>query len=287
MKRARVCKSALLGFNLENHFALNNMRTITITTFIMAVYISCNSSSTKPVIVDKKPQLIKTKDSLGLGTLDISFNLPVPLYRTVDTNIAFDTLKYNKLQNGKWQYTTTTANLLNPYEMSAGDSDSMAVGHIKSGLIRFPAVLAFRVLKADGNNYCIVINEKTLQTVVIKKRKDYTILSQRELFGSDIPKNSEGFYIYETWEHLLLRAQFVNLNTPYVLYDKPNGNIIYRNDVKTFLPLKVIEVKGDWIKMKKDNTREGNAKDMNKTQVWAKWKKGNKMLVDITEFTVE
>jgi hypothetical protein len=234
-------------------------------------------------------ELPKYPVSIGLGTLDISFNLPVPLYLSENDEQPFDTLSFEKQFNGVILFKTNRIGSLNPYSMSGGDSNKAASENIRRGLIRFPAVLTFRVLEADHNFYRIVVNEKTFETVVIKKNPEYAMLPKRELFGPSIPKDKpyKGYYIYETWEHLLLRAEFVDFDIDYEVYDKPEGNVIYKNIGNQFLPYNVTEVKGDWIKVKKAVLRESYFDGIEKAEGWVKWKSGNKILVKIVEYTVE
>jgi len=254
-------------------------------------------------------ELIKAPISVGLGTLDISFNLPVPLYRTENDSIPFDTLSFEQNRNGSWSYKTRHLKSLEPYIMFYGDSDKEAQGRINGGLVPFLPQLAFRVLKENDSCYCVVVNEKSFETVIIRKNPDYDVLPQRgDCFGVDgikydyqkklyftetqgktkqntTRKYYKGYYVYETWEHLLKRALFVGFNDNYAVYDAPEGEKIFENTNHDFIPIpyKVTEVRGNWIKVKKFNSKEFNTKDINNAEGWVIWKNDKEMLVSITE----
>jgi hypothetical protein len=235
-------------------------------------------------------ELHKYPASAGLGTLDVSFNLPVPLYVSENEEHPFDTLSFKRQSDGVMLFKTNIINLLKPYSMSGGNSDKEAAENIRRGLIRFPAVLSFRVLEVTDDFYRIVINEKTFATAVIKKRADYAVLPQRELFGfSNFPKDRDykGYYIYETWEHLLLRAEHVSFDIDFGVYDAPEGNATYKGAKYNSLYYQAAEVKGDWVKLKKAPLLKSYFDGIENAEGWAKWKNDKDILIRIVEFTVE
>lgn len=234
--------------------------------------------------------LIKEKKSIGTGTLDISFNNPVPLYRSENDKKPFDTLYFNYQTNGVLTYDTKYLKLyLKPYRMEGGDSDAEAINNINSGLIRFPVELKFRVLELTNNYYKIVLNESTFVTAIVYRNPSYAILSRAGLFAPELPKNKEyeGYYVYEEWCTLLLRAEFLTLSEGAVIYDKPNGEIVFENKENEFLPYKAVEVEGDWIKITKGFGREFNFDNIENAEGWTKWNDGKTILVNIVEYTVE
>lgn len=235
-------------------------------------------------------KLVKFPVSTGLGTLDISFNRPVPLYLIEDSKEPFDTLSFEKQLNGTILFKTNYIRSLHPYRMNGGSSDKEIEGLIRRGLTGFPAELSFRVLEATDNFFRIVVNEKTFETAVIKKDCNYAVFHQRNflrdstLFDEKIYK---GYYIFETWEHLLRRAEYVNFNIDYDVCETPNGKIIYKHKAGKFLPYTLVDVKGDWIKVKKTQGREFNFEGIENAEGWVKWKNDKKVLVNITENTIE
>jgi hypothetical protein len=97
-----------------------------------------------------------------------------------------------------------------------------------------------------------------------------------------------GYYAFETWEHLLKRAEFVDFwNANYAVYDAPNGNKIFENTNHKFLPYNVTEVHGDWAKVKTGFGHEFNFKGIENAEGWVKWKDDTKILIEITEYIVE
>jgi len=235
-------------------------------------------------------ELIKVPVSVGLGTLDISFDLPVPLYRTENDTTPMDTLTFERSASGEWLYKTNRLTL-NPYQMSEGDSDERSNEHIHMGLVCFPPVLSFRVVEADEHYWRVVVDESCFETLVIHKNPDYAVVAQRSgLFGDiDLPKDKpyKGYFAYETWEHLLQRAEFVNFQDNYTVYDAPEGKKIFEGTSRESLPYSVTEVLGDWMKVAKGLGREGYFEGIKNAEGWVKWKNETEILVRIVEYTVE
>jgi hypothetical protein len=194
--------------------------------------------------------------------------------------------------------------------MFCGDTDKEAQERINCGLVRFPPELAFRVLEENDNCYCIVVNEKSFETAVIRKNPDYAVLPRRGgCFGVDINydhqkelyfteaqdkttrsktrKYYKGYYVYETWEHLLKRAEFVYFKSDYAVYDAPGGKKIFETTGHDFLPYNVTEVRGSWIKVKKGFGREFNFDGIDNAEGWVIWKNDKEIFLNITEYTVE
>jgi hypothetical protein len=254
---------------------------------------------------DDNSKLQAVPVSIGLGTLDVSFNLPVPLYRSFEDAEPFDILSFEQAKDGKLLFSTKRLkSALQPYAISSGDSDTEARANINHGLIRFMPQLTFRALEENEKFYRVVVNEKSFETAVIRKDPDFALLPQRDLFGVVIPKNSKGFYIYETWEHLLLRADFVYFSDDFSVYDKINGNVVFHSAKYKFLPYNVVEVNGNWAKVIYGRGREFNfekiqydvieinenwAKDGSKRDAegWVKWRDDKRILINIIEYTVD
>ena len=233
-------------------------------------------------------ELIKVPVAVGLGTLDISFDLPVPLYRSENDEMPIDTLTFRYDKEGVWHYETHLKSF-NPYIMFSGNSYEESRENINIGLICFPSVLAFRVMEESDCCYRVVVDESSFETVVIRKNPDYAVLTNRDLFGVNMPKDKayKGYYIYETWEHLLLRAEFVGFHSNYAVYDTPNGKKIFENTNGKFLPYKVVKVQGDWMKVKKGFGREFNFEGIANAEGWVRWKTDTAILVDITEYMID
>ena len=269
------------------------MKKVIITLFAAMTFVSCSGKTNQSNNMknDKSLNLIEYPVSVGLGMFEVSFNLPVPFYRTENDTIPFDTLTFRRDKEGVWHYETKHLKSFKPYKIFGGDSYKAANDHISMGLVGFPPELAFRVIEANNSYYRVVIDEDSFETVVIRKDPDYAELPQcSSLFGIDMPKDRtyKGYYAYEMWEHLLKRAEFVDFyRINYTVYDAPNGNKIFENTNLEFLPYNVIEVRGDWAKVKKGFGREFNFEGIENAEGWVKWKDDTKILIGITEYTVE
>jgi hypothetical protein len=269
---------------------MKTVKIIIIFLFAAMSFISCGEQSKKHHQMKNNEQLVKAPVSVGLGILDISLNLPVPLFRTENDTLSVDTLIFEYSKTGELLFKTSMLEL-NPYLMSGGDSDERSEEHINMGLIRFPPKLSFRVLEADENYYRVVADESNFTSVVIFKNPDYAIVPQRpNVFGGiNMPKDKtyKGYYAYETWEQVLLLAEFVDFSGKYAVYDVPEGEKIFENTNRESLPYQVSEVRGDWMKVKKGFGREGYFEGIENAEGWVKWKTETEILVNIIEYTVE
>jgi len=100
--------------------------------------------------------------------------------------------------------------------------------------------------------------------------------------------NIKGYYFYETWERLLLRAQFINFNGSYSVYEAPEGKKIFKKTDRKFLPYSVVQVSGDWLKVEKARGGyDGYFEGIQNAEGWVKWKNDTEILVKITEYTIE
>lgn len=230
------------------------------------VLLSC-TRQTQFNYMNQDSKLHRSPVTVGLGTLSASFAQPIPLYSTANDKLPFDTLSFEKKPNGVLLYKTTLLKSFSPYRLSGGESDKEASAHIQMGLVRSPATLVFRVVAETDLFYQVVMNEKTFETVALKK-------------------NTENL-IYESWEHLLLRAEYVNFNIPYEVYDRPEEKIIFKKTGREFFPYKAEEIKNEWMRVKKGPGREFNFEGYENAEGWVKWKNEKEILIRITEYTIE
>jgi hypothetical protein len=254
------------------------MKKVIIILSAATIAVSCSGQTNNHNTMNNNVALKLTKApvTVGLGTLDISFDLPVPLYRTENDKTPVNTLTFRRDDEGAWHYETTNLQSFRPYKMVAGDTDKEAKAHIGHGLTRMPPVLAFRVLEANDRYFRVVVDEESFATVVIFKNPDYAAFPQRGSVSYSINNKPVGYYIYETWEHLLLRAVSVVFRE-HLLYDTPDGTKIFEEKKSERVNYKVTEVRGDWVKVKnRRNNFEG----------WAKWKNDMKILVEIVEYVL-
>ena len=124
------------------------MKTVKILlTLLVAIPLVCyGQSNSTSMRNDTGLELIKAPVSVGLGTLDISFDLPVPLYRMENDITPIDTLKFVRAEDGVWHYETKNLKSFKPYKMYGGNSHDETKRNISVGLTYLPPELSFRVL---------------------------------------------------------------------------------------------------------------------------------------------
>ena len=228
--------------------------------------------------------------AIGLGLITVNTSYPLPLFKQGTDRIPFDTVKFELKKSGVTRFISKVK--LGAYLMTVGDSYEAGQENINRGLVRFGPVLKFRVLDTTASSYTIVTNEQTWETMVIKKDPSnayYT--SERELDDNNCincpgSKYNPKWSIYETWERYLRRVEYIT-SEKLVIYDKPNGKVIFENKENTFLPFGVEAVQGEWIKLKKGFGRESNFDGGKNYAGWIKWRDGARILIDIVEHTYE
>lgn len=228
-----------------------------------------------------KGQEKNSKDTIGIGILTVNTIYPIPLFINETDSLPYDTLSFQIDSIGVTKFKTKLD--LKPYEISEGDSYRRGENNISWGLVRFPPILKFQVLDSTDSTFKIVTNEKNNVSFVIKRNTNSIYY---ETYNHFIPDKKTSWYIFETWERYLKRVEFID-KKDLIIYDQPNGAIIFENKEENFLPFKVIDINGDWIKLKKDKYREFNFDKTQNYDGWTQWKKGNKILIRISEFTYD
>ncbi|SEW52880.1 hypothetical protein [Chitinophaga arvensicola] len=250
-------------------------------TILVPMIFSCCSG---------KGQQRTPEKMIGTGLLTVNTLYPVPLYKNYTDNMPFDTLKFQVAKSGVTSFISKIR--LKPYVMSGGDSYEAGKKNVQMGLIRFSPELKFRVTDTTASFFKIVTNEETGETFIVKRNAAsayYT--SEKELYDhscSNCPgiQYNPKWYFFETWERYLKRVEFITKEN-LVIYDQPNGKIIFENREKTFLPFTVTAVKGEWIKLKKGFGREFNFDSSKNYDGWTKWLEGQQKVIDIVEHTYE
>lgn len=228
--------------------------------------------------------------TIGIGLLTANTQYPILLYKTETDTVPFDVLKFEVEKSGATKFISKIS--LKPYTLSKGNSNKEGENNIKRGLIHFPPMLKFRVVYTNALFFKVVTNEETMETFIIKKDgKNAYYVTERQLSDnscSNCPNSSYNprWYIFETWERYLKRAEFITKKN-ITIYDVPGGKIIFENKDDVFLPFGVSEVKGEWIKLKKGFGREFNFDSTQNYSGWTKWREGPNMVIDIVEHTYE
>lgn len=226
----------------------------------------------------------------GLGLLIVNTEYPIPLFKAEGDDLPFDILRFETSKTGVTKFLTNIS--LKPYLLKVGDSEQEGRRHIEMGLVHFAPELKFRVIDTSASSFKVVTNEETQQSFIIKKDGKGAYYSSLKELQDNSCSNCPGsvynprWYIFETWERFLLRAEFITKESLSV-YDVPGGKVIFENKDYAFLPFQVNAVKGDWIELKKGFGRESNFDSSKNYEGWTKWREDGRLLIDITEHTYE
>ncbi len=244
----------------------------------IAILTSCSTGNTAQHIetMNAKTPVTKAQKLIGSGLLEMTTDRPIPLFRNAADSIPFDTLKFEIDKSGRTKFISRTA--IAPYRLSEGDSYSEGNRNIASGLIRFSPGLKFRVINTSNNIFEIVLNEQKMETCFINLKHFFDM--------NKIDENDSTTYKYEPWVNYLKRAEYITKKN-LIIYDRPEGHIIYEEKNDRFLPFVVTEVSGDWIRLKKAFGREFNFDDLINYDGWTQWKSSDSILIRITEHTFE
>ncbi len=235
------------------------------------------------LISNCKAQEIK---KIGIGLLEANTNFDIPLFINHEDTIPAATIHLKQMKNGQVFYESSIE--LDPQIMYEGESEKEAKELINSGLVTEGPSLRFRVIEVNTKYFKVIVNEENGEEYYIKKNAKavyYDTKIALEASYTNKPFNGEWF-VYETWERYLKRVEYIELETTKI-YDKPNGKVIFSEESYEFYPFKVAEVKGEWIKLKKDKLRERNFEKGINYEGWYQWKKGNNWQIHIVEYTIE
>jgi hypothetical protein len=209
----------------------------------------------------------ETENTVGIGVLNILIGKEVAFYKDSSSNKPFDALSFNKKKDGSYKFDSDYLELkMQAYRQFEGNTDKENEQMIRSGLGNIGPQLVFKVLDTTTNGYTILINEKTFETAFIKK---------------------EGRK-FESWKEYLTRVEFITIEKP-ELYDAPNGTIIPKSPLYPLNYYKVLDVKGEWAQLTSQNEYNPtkSIEEANYTTAWIKWHDNQKILIDITEYTLE
>ncbi len=251
---------------------------VIIFSITMTILSSCSSGrpSQQQKNMKTTTTLSKVQKLIGTGLLEMSTAYSIPLYRDAADSIPFDTLRFEIDKSGKTNFISQSN--IAPYLLSEGNSYDDGNRNIRSGLVSVPPELKFRVINSSNKIFEVVLNEKTMEVCFINIKSYYDL--------NHIDENDAAVYKYESWPDYLKRVEFITKKN-LVIYDKPDGNIIYENKDDKFLPFNVADVSGDWILLKKAFGREFNFDDVINYDGWTQWRSGDSLLIKITEKTYE
>lgn len=217
----------------------------------------------------------------GIGLLVCNTEFPIVFYKKKSDKIPWDTLKFEPRENGTTKFVSKLN--LKPYSISEGDSKEEAKKHEEEIGFSFSPKLTFRMLKNEKNFLLVRINEKTNEKRYLKKEKDAVYYKNSVEAEKNNCTNCEGSnfnpkrYIYNSWDEYLRKVEYVEKKDA-VIYDEPDGEIIFENKTNDRLGFKVLEVNGEWIRVKKS---ERNSTNPFEKEGWMKWIENGKKVIGI------
>lgn len=241
--------------------------------------IACTKLYTQP--------LKKSENKVGIGLLHYSPGSVIKFYKAFDSKSAFDSLKTEKvsfgLNKGKAKFKTSSlGSKLQPYVLEEGDSDGDAKSHINTGLIRFYPEITFRVVEKKEDQYEVLINEKSGETVIIKvdKKNNYRNTEENEenfFFDPNfVDTDNPDWYFYESWAQVLKRAWSVEIPEYTLFFTEPNGE--KTEMMPNAYGLGVDSISGDWARFYRKFPDDDSKKEI---RTWAKWKNKDSVIVNI------
>lgn len=236
--------------------------------YLLLVLILFSFSCKKKAGTSETLKLQKeTENTVGIGLVNISIGKEVAFYKDANSTKPFDILKFKKKRDGSYKFESDhLESKTQAYRQYEGKTDEENKQMIRSGLGNIGPLLVFKVLDITANGFTILISEKTFETAFIKK---------------------EGRK-FESWKEYLTRVEFITIEKP-ELYNAPNGTLIPKSPLYPLNYYKVLDVKGEWAQLTSRN-EYNPTKSIEKTSyttAWIKWHDNNKLLIDITEYTLE
>ncbi|MEO5911380.1 MAG: hypothetical protein ABIP95_10860 [Pelobium sp.] len=225
----------------------------------------------------------KTEKQVGIGLLNANTTSTIYLYQNESDAKPIDSISFKIKNNGTTKFITGID--LEPYNLFEGNSDEEGKTNISMGLVHFGPSLKFRVIDSTKNAFKIMTNEKTYAFCYVKrdnKNAYYTTekqLEENNCIGCPNSKYNPNWYVFEIWERYLKRVSFAQ-KQKLIIYDQPNGKIIFTEPTNNSIPFSISELKGDWAKIAEPYI---TADKVSKINGWTQWKNKNELLIEITE----
>ncbi|MDH7447631.1 hypothetical protein [Aquimarina sp. 2201CG14-23] len=235
------------------------------------------------IVLNSKAQQMK---EIGIGILEVNTNSDISFFKNFNDVTPAAILHIEQLKDLLVKYESPI--VLNPYQISEGETDIEVQELLNSGLVPAGPILKFIVTEATSNYYKVIVDDKKGTKYYIKKSPEAMYYTTRKaLEGSfNTEPSNRVWFLYETWEHYLKRVEYIELKK-LEIYDKPYGEIIFCSETYDFYPFKVKSIKGEWIELIKDPLREFNFKKGTNYEGWYQWKTGNEWQIQIVEYTIE
>ena len=262
-----------------NKYLRERNLTMKILLFLISFFLffGCNKQSKF-----SKIELPKSSSKLGTGIIHFNTQFPIPLYRTENDSLPYDTLKFRSkefgLQKGTMLFETKTlGEKLQPYLLEKGDSDFDAKSNINVGLIRFVPQLIFRVQKKSENGVTVIINEETFETSYVKLNGKNQVKPDFNYFDPNLHdyKENPNWHYYQSWDETIRRAFSITPNKGERIYETPNGKLLRIEEADQYYT--VDSIVGNWAKL--SNYGINSYEKTNKG--WLQWNRNDSITVHI------
>ncbi len=225
----------------------------------------------------------KSAAPVGIGLFEVNTEYDLPLFKHAEDSLPHDIIIFKNRNSGVVNFKSRVR--LQPYEWYKGDTKREAEERRGHGLVGIGPSLKFRVIDTTATTFTIVTDEDRDERFVVKKENKNRYFSD---FWSLVGRGSEStlgksaedrWYLFETWERYLKRVQYIGINNP-VFFDRPKGKPIKNFGGNEFFFGRVQQVEKDWIHVSLDNSETP-------ATGWLRWRKGDSILISMTEFTYE
>ncbi|WP_163411525.1 hypothetical protein [Flavobacterium ajazii] len=212
------------------------------------LFVSC--------ISENKPLEIETKNTIGIGILEINSHEALPIYLSKNLDEVIDTITFDQVYLGKNSgsieiNSSVLKTKFKPYAISASSGTAESEGRINIGLGSYGTTLKFTVIESNPKYFKVILNEKTKEIGYIKA-------------GKEIEKQ----YDYNSWKSYLQNVQMITIDNKTAIYNSPGGSKINLIDD---CALKVTDVQNEWAEIKPAENIVGSKKYKG-IKGWIKWR---------------
>lgn len=245
------------------------MRNFVIVFLLTLANLSCSTDNDRKNMHTQN-SLDTVPQTLGIGWLEVTADYPIPIYKNLVDSLPYEILKlkikkplFSPDNTDEWKVVFKTKTSMQPHSFGWNNG----------------CTVIFRVVDTVGNFYRVVANEETFQTCFINideyRKYNHVALSDANPY--------KFIYEYESWLEYMRRSHRFIEKKNIVIYDRPNGNVIFEDTINDFLPFSVADMDGDWIKLEKMDIYRDRYRNSVNYDGWVQWKDGEKLLIQLLE----
>lgn len=253
---------------------------------VILAAVSCKTEQKKDMMKNEKKGGIKVEKTVGIGRLQVSLNKAIPLYRTAQDAIPFDTIHFSVCeagrQKGSFLAVRASTDTLSPMSFYKGDSEKEAEENINSGLVYFAPQLVFRMTALTNSGFEVVLNEDTFEVAFVKQDEHRTLYTKGEQYwqmNHNSSPHDHPWFLCEQWEDYFKRIWYT-YSTEAQLYDSPDGTLSYSSPYYGYFRIK--RLMGEWAEVEIQHTY-WEEEDKFPKEGWIRWTDGKTLLVDPIE----